>query len=75
MFPVTGFRSLNFQITSQQLLLSKEYEKDNKGKHFCGGKTTLIFELTTLNSRVKHGFSKFVSLNSPGITLRNPIQL
>ena len=63
--PVTGFRSLDFQITSQRLLLNKEYGEDNKRGNFCGGKISLILQLTKLNSQEKHVLSKFVSLNSP----------
>ena len=65
-FPVTGFRSLKFQITSQRLLLNNEYGEDNKGRNFRGWKISLILQLTRLNSQVKHGFSKLVLLNSPG---------
>ena len=65
-FPVTGFRSLKFQIISQRLLLNNEYGEDNKGRNFSGWKTSLILQLTRLNSQVNNGFSKFVSLNSPG---------
>ena len=45
MSPVAGFRSLDFQITSQRLLLNKEYGEDNKRRNFCGEKVSLILQL------------------------------
>ena len=66
MWLICNFRSMKFEITSQRLLLNNEYGEDNKGRNFRGWKTSLILQLTRLNSQVKHRFSKFVLLNSPG---------
>ena len=73
--PVTGYRPLNFQITSQRLLLNKEYGADNKRRNFCGVKISLILQITKLNSKAKHGFSKFVSLNSPENCFEKPFSI